>query len=342
MQKKLDIEVDEYLRQTPIIPCFLISKDDGKIEINIDGFEKKKIPIETIKENYFKVLYQEETEESQIIVDKNIRADISIYGKGLNCNSKTKNERGNSEENKVLVGVYILYSFNIREEDLSFSKYYKDKFQRIANDDSSDEEKVEELEEIFASTGYFIPKKIYIGGMLIKNQDKTKKDITSETNKLLGLDIAIDKRIKIDAKAGFSRDKKSELNRIFSIDKTDIRGGNHTAKSFEEWIKSINLSNSHIVECTNIIKAKTILEYNLRKKLEIPLKIIEDKYLRKKKYFEYIYEVQNEKFSTLEGKADISKGICKEIDTNSEPKIYFEHFYVEQESSIISKKKKIM
>lgn len=53
MQKKPDIEVDEYLRQTPIIPCFLISKDDGKIEINIDGFEKKKIPIETIKEKLF-------------------------------------------------------------------------------------------------------------------------------------------------------------------------------------------------------------------------------------------------------------------------------------------------
>lgn len=131
--------------------------------------------------------------------------------------------------------------------------------------------------------------------MLIKNQDKTKKDIISETNKLLGLDISIDKSIKIDAKAGFSRDKKSELNRIFSIDKTEIRGGNHTAKSFEEWIKSINLSNSQIVECTNIIKAKTILEYNLRKKLEIPLKIIEDKYLRKKNILNILlkFEMKN-------------------------------------------------
>ena len=44
-------EVDEYLKKTKIFPCFLISKELGKIETIFDGFEKENLSIQKIKEN---------------------------------------------------------------------------------------------------------------------------------------------------------------------------------------------------------------------------------------------------------------------------------------------------
>ena len=208
MKAKKDIDIDEFLKLSPVIPCFLISKDNGRIEISIDGFDKKKIPIEKIKENYFKIIYQEESEESQIILDKNISSDISIYGNNLSFNSKAKKDKRNREDNKFLVGEYKLYSLNIREEDLSFSKYYKDKFERIANTNCSDEEKAKEIEEIFTSIGYYIPKKIYIGGMLINKVDKIKGDKIAESINTLGANLSFNKNIKIGFGANFSSNNK--------------------------------------------------------------------------------------------------------------------------------------
>ena len=50
-------KVEEFLKKTPIFPCFLISKDEGKIETIFDGFEKENIPIQKIQENSFIVTY---------------------------------------------------------------------------------------------------------------------------------------------------------------------------------------------------------------------------------------------------------------------------------------------
>ena len=331
MKTKEDTEIDEFLKNTPVIPCFLISKDEGRIEVSIDGFEKKKIPIEKIKENYFKILYQEEEEDFNILIDKNFSADICLYGNGQNFERKAHSNKDNSEEHKVFVGEYKLYSLNIREEDLSFSKYYKDKFQAIANSDSSDKEKAKELENIFSVIGYFIPKKIYIGGMLINHTDKIKRIKTINT--INSLKVSFNKNISINS--GFDSSNKSKLNEIFNSEKTEIIGGNTACKNFEEWIKSIKISNSNIIECTNIITAKNIMEDTLRKNLEIPLKIIENKYLREKKYLEYLNEIKNTKLTVLEGESDIIKGICKEIDKSSEPIIYLKTFSIYRDPSTI-------
>ena len=71
-----EIEVQEFLKNTPVIPCFLISKDEGRIELSLDGFEKKDIPIQKIKENYFIVTYQEDIEDFRLIVDSKF---LQIY-----------------------------------------------------------------------------------------------------------------------------------------------------------------------------------------------------------------------------------------------------------------------
>ena len=174
--------------------------------------------------------------------------------------SRNTDKKSRSTE-RVFVGKYKLYSFNVEEEYLSFSKYYIDKFQDVANNNSSDEEKSKELEKIFSSTGYFIPKKIYIGGMLISlennfSKSKAKKNINF-------LDMSLNASISMENSNLSARDN-SKFNEIINSSSTKIIGGVRS-NNFENWIKSINLTNASIIECSNIISAKTILDKDLKK-----------------------------------------------------------------------------
>ena len=172
--------------------------------------------------------------------------------------------------------------------------------------------------------------------MLINHTDKIKRAKT--VNTINSLDFSFNKNIKLDS--GFSSSNKNKLNEIYNSEKTEIIGGNYTSKNFEEWIKSIKLSNSSVIECSNIITAKNIIEYDLRKKLEIPLKMIEDKYSRKKKYLEYIDQIKDKKVFEMKGDNNFSVGICKEVKESSEPHIYKKKFIIDTKVSIIPAKYK--
>ena len=335
MKTKEDKEVEEFLKNTPVIPSFLQSKNEGKIELSIDGFEKKEIPIEKIKENHFKVSCEETSEDFNILVDKNLSSDISIFGNGLSFDRKANSNRESGEAHKVFIGEYKLYSFSIREEDLSFSKYYIEKFLKVANSFLKNEEKAKELEEILSGVGFYIPKKIYVGGMIICHIDKGTKLKTSET--FNSLKLSYNKDVKVDG--GISSSNKSKLNEIFKSESTEIIGGNNLAKSFDEWIKSINLSNSNVIECTNIITVRNILDYNLKIALDGPLKIIEEKYMKRKKYLEKINEIKNQMLGTHQGSSDFSKGICKEMKGKKDVNIYIKYLDLDFKPSLIPLRK---
>ena len=324
------VEVDEFLRKTPIFPCFLISKDEGRIEPIFDGFEKKNFSIIKIQENSFTTTFHESKEDVHLLVDKKFSEDISLYGNSLNFDSKINTDDESSSSNKLFIGQYKLYSFNIREEDLSFSEYYLNKLQHIASNTSSDEEKAKELEEIFESTGYFIPKKIYIGGMMINRSNQISKNKTIKCIK--DLDLKVDDIIQLD-KSNFSANDKSKFNEVFNSQSTQIIGGDNQAKTFEDWIKSITLENANIVECCNIIPAKNIIDEDLKKQLEIPLKIIDEKYTRKKKFIEYFNQILNvkkvEKLNEKKGYGNFKRGICQEKNIVNEPRIYMEKFIID-------------
>ena len=48
-----------------------------------------------------------------------------------------------------------------------------------------------------------------------------------------------------------------------------------------------------MIECTNIIEAKNILTNELKLKLKIPLQIVEQKYLARKKYIQIIKSIKD-------------------------------------------------
>ena len=319
-------EVDEYLKKTKVFPCFLISKELGKIETIFDGFEKENLSIQKIKENSFIVTYQESEQDFRMIIDSQYTEDISLFGNPLEFKAKINKKEERQSSQKIFVGEYKLYSFNIKEEDLSFSKHYIEKFQQIAKSNISDEEKSEKLENIFKDTGYYIPRKIYIGGMMISRDNQFSRANTD------GLDISINSNIdKNSMNNAISGSNNSKFNEIYHSQSTKIIGGDYQAKTFDDWIKSIHLENANIVECGNIIEAKNILGDDLKKQLEKPLKIINEKYSKRKKYLEkmdYLLNLRKEKLCEMKNYGNFNRGFCEEINEISQPKIYMKSFDV--------------
>ena len=317
-------EVEEFLKKRHIFPC-LIKSNGGKIELNFDGFENEKIPIQKIQENSFVVTYQESKQDFRIIVDKDLSEDLSLYGNSFKFDGKIKGTTESSSSKQLFVGEYKLYSLNIKQEDLSFSKYYIDKFQQIANNSLLDEEKSKQLEEIFKITGYYIPKKIYIGGMLISH---TNQFTQSQNN---SLDFSINTNINLN-NSNLSASKRSKFNEIYNSTSTQKIGGDcSSSKTFEDWIKSINLQNSNVIECCNIIKAINILDNDLQKQLERPLKLIDEKYERRKKFLKYFNQInqnKNEKLCGKKGYGNFNRGLIETKNKSDEPRITMQYFKI--------------
>ena len=322
-------EVEEFLKKNPIFPCFLISKDKGKIDTIKDGFEKEDIPIQKSKEHSFKVTYQESKEDFQMIIDDEISENISIYGT-LKFDANIHRKKESSSSKKIFVGECILYSFNIKEEDLSFSKYYIDKFKQISNSYLSIQEKATKIvEEIFNSTGYYIPKKIYIGGLMICRENQFSN--SQALNYMGSLDVSVNLNksdIPLDQNCSFNSDESTRYNKIFNSQSTQIIGGDHSAKTFEDWVKSINLENSAIIECCNIIPAINILDNDLKQQLEIPLNLINERYLRRKNYLKLLNEISKEILREMKGYGNFNRGKCYEIDTRENPRVKKESFSI--------------
>ncbi len=320
MKKTICEDILQFIEEKPVFPCLLISKDDnGKIEMNMNCLKDIDINnIKIIKEEGFELTKRKDMYDYQVIDFSNFQFDISIIHNNINFESKAKNMEKTSEKNQLLIGKYKLYSFNINEGDLSFNSHFLQKFETIANAHSSDKMKAKEIDEIFESQGYFIPLKIYIGGLFINRYNrknaKSLRQSLIKLNKNLSL---VDGEFKLNQ--GFECSSGEEVNQIFLNENTQIIGGDKNEKHFEKWTKSVKICNSHIIECTNIIEAKNILPNELKNKLKIPLQYVEDKYLKRRKYYQIINSLKDIELDTKKGYDDISKGYCRESEI---PKIY--------------------
>ena len=216
----------------------------------------------------------------------NYQFDISMIHNNSNFLKYAKSIQDKRDEDNTIMGKYKLYSFNINEEYLSFKQNFIDKFNIMAKDNSSDEIKAKEIDKIFENFGYYIPLKIYIGGLFLKNS--SEKTIGGLSASLIGLNKKMDfnEELKFKSKVEFSSD--SEITKIFINENTIIIGGDTTEKDLEKWTKSIEISNSNVIEYTNIIEAKNILPNELKQKLKIPLQLVEEKYLARKEYIQII------------------------------------------------------
>ena len=310
-KKAIGEEIINFIKEKPVFPCLLISKDDnGKIEMNMNCLKDIDLDnIKIIKEEGFEMTKRKDMYDYQVIDFSNFQFDISVLHNNINYEFKTKNLEKISEKNSLIIGKYKLYSFNINEGDLSFNSHFLNKFETIANDDSSDKIKAKEIDEIFESQGYFIPLKIYIGGLFINRYNKKNSKSLRESIVRLNKTLA-ENEFKL--KDGFESSSENDLNKIFINQNTQIIGGDKNEKNFDKWTKSVRITNSHIIECTNIIEAKNILPNELKQKLKIPLQLVETKYLKRRKYYQIINALKDIQLDEYKGYDDLSKGLCKE------------------------------
>ena len=312
MINKPNNEIKKFIEEKPVFPCMLVSKEDNeKIELNIHCLKDINLDkIKVIKEERFEMVKRKDIYDYQLIDFSNFHFDISVIHNNISFSAKAKNL--NSENNNSLIGKYKLYSFNINEGDLSFNSHFLKKFEDIANNNSSDQIKAKEIEEIFENQGYFIPLKIYIGGLFYNNIYKKNT---------FGLYKSFSFKIEEEKSLDFS---KEEIKQIFLNENTKIIGGEKNEKNYEKWTESVKISNSNIIECTNIIEAKSILPNDLKNKLKKPLQLVEEKYLKRKKFFQIINSIKDIELGENKGYNNFSKGICKESNI---PEIYKKEIY---------------
>ena len=239
---EFDKKMLEFFKKKKIVPCSLIVKDEGKIEICFDGLEN--IPYDKIKfieEKESNFIDTENFEKFYMYDGKIFSSEIAFLSEYNNLKIMREKYVESQKEKKTIVAVYKILSINVEQRDMKFHKDYLDKFNNIANENISNEEKAKLLDKLFKSVGLCIPKKIFIGGIYIK--DVTKKEyknfFDSNINSNYGSNFSITSL--------FFKNSQT-FNKISKDKNTKIIGGDFTKEDFIDWKSSLNLDNATIIE----------------------------------------------------------------------------------------------
>ena len=323
-------ECDNSIKETNILPCLLKYESNGNFTTYSDCFKPvklKKIIYRKIEDSDFKTYKNEVQAKMSQIIDAQAFLDITLY----HCDSQLKFKKEKYEEYSknasILVGKYVLYSLSLNVGDISFHNYWIKKIDEIAKSKDDDEIKAKQLDQIFKTTGYFMPLQVYLGGsftfslsdMNTDTKNKMLSNFISNINYTKEKEKEKNKKEKINVlngKLNVNYESGDLLNKLFSYKSRNIIGGNIKAETFDDWVKSLNSNNCQVIEYKNIINIKNFLDKNMQKKLRIPLEIIEQKYEKKKEYHDIIAQLRDSLYghnsTVLKGTETTSKGFYEE------------------------------
>ena len=317
-EKKISQELQEYLQNKIILPC--------SIKINGGNFEYSncfnKVPIEKLelikKQEYQNVVINIEEKNKTIgILDINNYTDINIINFDSLIQNNVMNVNNKLNKSRHYIGKYILYSIDLKPDFFIFSNFYLERFNQIAgNEISSDIEKAKELDDIFKTIGYYAPLQIEIGGMFITDMKELSSSCNKDSSSKIKSELKSDK-----ASNQFELNKmnSSDLLKLFKSEKKVIKGGDINTQDFEKWKETINMNNADIISYKNLMKLQDLLDYKIKNALRKPLELVEKKYQIRKKYFEIIENLKEQKKrGKIEGVNSDGNGITQE---SNEPKI---------------------
>ena len=322
-----DDSIEIFLKNNKIFPCLLVP-DNGEIKTNFECFnELSNDKINHNEENLFRIRQFKNESNFQIVEDASLSKTIKSVKEDLNINTYSSSKEKKKISKNIIIGKYKTYSFSINEKDISFNDEYNKKFEKIALDNSSDEQKVQNLEYIFKETGFYIPLKAYIGGYFYNSYNSPNINADGLKNKknkaqLTSFDSFFNNQGEI------KDTHMKSIKQIYSDSKTKIKGGDDSILDFDKWKKSIALSNSQVIQYTNLIEATNLLNSNLKNLLKVPIQIIEKKYRKRKKYFDLIELYKNTKLNSMKGQDGIVCGKVLECKDPDEVEIYCKKFFV--------------
>jgi hypothetical protein len=307
---------DPYFKKySEIFPFALRTSKEGQIEIENSMFEEISEDKLSFKKetslNSHKTEVDEES-KSSYNSDFSISIDISIY-----CDAKFKRKVQESKEhsNKIyLIGAKSnVCSLSVKRENIVFSKFFLNKIKDVAEDDLTDAEKAKELDKLFKDFGYYIPLKIYIGGYFYKdiNINKDNESMKKYLDFQANVEIPL-----VNVSGNYSSQSENYLKNFFYNENLVIKGGDINKESLDDWKLSINFDNSEIIDYSNIIKITDLindaLDKQTKKLLKIPLSLVDEKYIKRKKYFENLKELNNyPNMGNIKGGDSIRNGIFK-------------------------------
>ena len=234
---------------------------------------------------------------------------------------------------KYFVGKYILYSICIDIDDVHFTKGISQEISQLAEDNNKNpDDKAKELDSIFKAYGFYIPLKIYIGGMF----SFKKSDSSTKQNGLFNYFFGGSQKTPgIEAQNNIDATNKNNLNEMFKSSSINIKGGDTSAHTYDEWERTINISNSYIIGYENLKNFHELVQYDIKNKLSLPLKIIGEKYEERKKFFQTIDSLKDNKQFVEKGNASIRIGIC---DESKIPKIICKRFDAKGDGKYFSRR----
>ena len=251
---------------------------------------------------------------------------------------KSDSFKDNNYKNKTSYYIckYILCTVKINSSQVHFNDYYKKLFKSIAKSYENDNDKASRLEEIFNSTGFYVPLQIDIGGMFMSDNYSYDMNYSYRKNYRFRNNSCFSNYF--NNTINYNNLYNNEYNKLFLNNKKRIIGGNIYEENLESWKLSINERNAMPVGYKNFLKITDFINNKIKLELYRPLKIVEKKYELRRKYLEIIKALKKRKKKKyIYGKFSNNNGINKESD---EPYIYCTKFKVNAEYEFLSRVKR--
>ena len=303
-------------------PYTIIINENGVVDINYSSLNHISVEkIIGVEENCYEFTNIEINEESKTSSSEDLSLSCDIdYIIHSDIKYKNKIEEITNESKKVsyIMVKKKLASFSINREDIHLTDFYKTKIEELANQESdSVEEKAKDLDELFADIGYFIPTKIIIGGYFYVQISQIENEaLINIINEFKG---NINYTDIIDSSVEYNTLNEEIFKYLFLEKKIKIVGGNSSNKSFDEWEKSLNYENARIIEHSlkkPIYKLiNDFLDKDIKDKLKEPLKLVSQKYDKRKDYFDNLNEAKKSIIvNEIQGDYEKNNGLCKKDD----------------------------
>ena len=317
-------EIQKYIRDNTILPCFLKADSNGNLIANKSGFQS--IPLDKFhftkeEDSKFETFETELTSSTISLISIDAFTDISVFHCDSTFTKKAKNKNNYYKTRKFLVGKFILYSINIDPDDIHFTDFIINEIKNVSNTVKNDYQNGKELDNIFKEYGFYIPLTVYIGGIFSTNDQDTI--FIKNGNNKTDFNLAFDLIQKLVGKGNYQSSDETHINELFKTHCLNIKGGDIHSTNYKDWKASINISNSTVIGYDNLKNIKYFIPHELSSKLYKSLQWIEEKYEKRKNYCDVIDELKSNNDFIKTGKTSISRGICQ---VKENPHIYLETF----------------
>ena len=248
-----------------------------------------KVQIVDMKGNYtFKFVISKDSNINLGTFDFENMVEINIYHNDNKFKKTVENFNQNLRNSYYLIVKKVLYTLNIKQDDLQFTK--------------------------------FSPLQIEIGGFFafdaseIINNDFSDSQLKSDTDLQLKI---------LNAKNNFSKISKNYLESKFCSFQTIINGGDINEKVMTKWEKTLTLENAAVIGYKNLVEIISLIPEKYFYNIKGGIDLFKKKYDARNEYVKIYDNIKNIKNGKTFKKDSSQGGHCK---TSEVPKIRVENF----------------